>query len=211
MKTASDVTNAYPLIAIIRGVTPDTCIEVGQTLVDAGFDMIEVPLNSPEAIKSIGMLVEHFGTDEYFIGAGTVTTLDAAKAVVETGANLVVTPNCNVDVIKYCSENDCATFPGVVTPTEAFTALDSGATGLKFFPVSMVGLDGMKAMLSVLPKGTKCYPVGGINPSEASMEPYVSAGAAGFGLGSSLYKPNMSLAQIKANAEAFVATYNALV
>lgn len=207
MKPTFDLTKHLPLIAIIRGVTPQDVIEVTQTLIDEGFTMIEVPLNSPDAIVSIGKLVQHFGTQNYLLGAGTVTNLDLAKQVVDTGANLVVTPNCNTEVIRFASDAGCAVFPGIVTPTEAFAALDSGATGLKLFPVSMVGIDGFKALKSVLPKGTGCYPVGGIDASVSSMDPYLKIGAAGFGLGSALYKPSMSMAEIRTQAKTFVTQY----
>lgn len=209
MTNSIDLSNHLPLIAIIRGVVPDEVIEVAKVLIEEGFTMIEVPLNSPDALKSIRMLVEAFG-DEYVIGAGTVTTPELAQAVIDTGANLVVTPNCNTEVIKMSVDAGCVVFPGVVTPTEAFNALQAGATGLKLFPISMVGLDGMKAMMSVVPKGTGMYPVGGIEPALESMEPYVKAGAAGFGLGSALYKANMSLEQIRTNAKDYVANFQKL-
>ncbi|WP_111977177.1 2-dehydro-3-deoxy-6-phosphogalactonate aldolase [Algibacillus agarilyticus] len=196
-----------PLIAIIRGVLPDDVIRIAQLLIDEGFTMIEVPLNSPDALVSIRRLVEHFG-DKFYIGAGTITTPEQAKDVIATGANLVVTPNMNVDVIKLSVEAGCATFPGVVTPTEAFAALAAGATGLKIFPVTALGVDGFKALMSVLPKGTNCFPVGGINASVESMKTYTKIGAQGFGLGSALYTPAMSDADISAVAKQFVESFN---
>lgn len=196
-----------PLIAIIRGVLPDDVIRIAQILIDQGFTMIEVPLNSPDALVSIKRLVEHFG-EQYYIGAGTVTTVDEAKAVIETGANLVVTPNLNEGVIKLSVAAGCATFPGVVTPSEAFSALAAGATGLKLFPVSALGVDGFKALMSVLPKGTACFPVGGINASVESMKTYIDLGAKGFGLGSALYTPAMTDAEISAVAKQFVESFN---
>ncbi|MGY3572595.1 2-dehydro-3-deoxy-6-phosphogalactonate aldolase [Vibrio paucivorans] len=192
-----------PLVAIIRGVQPEDAIRVTQILIEEGFTMIEVPLNSPDALTSIKRLVEHFGSD-YLIGAGTVTTPEQARSVIETGANLVVTPNFNEQVVKMSALAGCVTFPGVVTPSEAFAALAAGATGLKLFPISMLGLDGFKALNSVLPKGTICFPVGGINPSVESMKPYLDLGAKGFGLGASLYKPGLSDDEIRANAKGFV-------
>ncbi|WP_158971592.1 2-dehydro-3-deoxy-6-phosphogalactonate aldolase [Paraglaciecola sp. L3A3] len=199
-----------PLIAIIRGVTPEKVVAVATILIDEGFTAVEVPLNSPEALKSIKLLVDTFG-ENYLIGAGTVTTPELAKQVVATGANLVVTPNCNEEVIKISVAAGCATFPGIVTPTEAFNALAAGATGIKLFPISMLGLDGYKALNSVLPKGTLCYPVGGIEPTEESMRPYLEIGAAGFGLGSALYKATMSDEQIRSNARNYVAAYKACI
>ncbi|TKB43669.1 2-dehydro-3-deoxy-6-phosphogalactonate aldolase [Thalassotalea mangrovi] len=206
-----DLTKHLPLISIIRGVTPDNVIAVGQALVEEGFTMIEVPLNSPDALTSIKKLVAEFGTAKYLIGAGTVTNAELARQVIATGANLIVTPNCDPQVIALAVASGCATFPGVVTPTEAFNALHAGATGLKLFPVSMVGIEGMKAMLSVFPKGTGVYPVGGISASVESMKPYLDAGAAGFGLGSALYKPGMSIEQVRENARQFVTHYRASI
>lgn len=200
----------FPLIAIIRGVTPDNCIQVAEILIEEGFTMIEVPLNSPNALESIQILVEKFG-DEYLIGAGTVTTPDKAHAVIETGAKLVVTPNVNQDVIRLASNAGCVTFPGVVTPTEAFDALEAGATGLKLFPVSSIGLDGFKALKDVLPADTLCMPVGGVSANKDSLKPFVDLGANGFGLGSALYKPSMSFEEIRQNARAFVSAYKETV
>ena len=202
-----DLSKHLPLIAIIRGVTPDKVLEVANTLIAEGFTMIEVPLNSPDALTSIKKLVDEFGTEKYFLGAGTVTDTTLAQQVIDTGANLMVTPNCEPDVIALSAKAGCAVFPGVVTPTEAFKALQAGATGLKLFPISMVGLDGMKAMSSVLPAGTGLYPVGGINATVESMQPYLKAGAAGFGLGSALFKADMNLEQVKSAAKAFVNSY----
>ncbi|ANW27095.1 2-dehydro-3-deoxy-6-phosphogalactonate aldolase [Vibrio coralliilyticus] len=199
-----------PLVAIIRGVMPDDVVRVTQILIEEGFSMIEVPLNSPDALTSIRTLVEHFG-DGYLIGAGTVTTPEQAKAVIETGANLVVTPNFNEEVVRLSAQAGCVTFPGVVTPSEAFSALAAGATGLKLFPVSMLGLDGFKALKSVLPSETICLPVGGINPTEQSMKPYLEIGAKGFGLGASLYKPGLTDEQIRSNAKAFAETFRAII
>lgn len=185
---------------------PDDAIGVTNILIEEGFTLIEVPLNSPDALVSIKRLVDHFGAD-YYIGAGTVTTPAQARDVIATGANLVVTPNHNEEVVKLSAEADCATFPGVVTPTEAFAALAAGATGLKLFPISMQGLSGFKALRSVLPKEVICLPVGGINPTVESMKPYLDIGAQGFGLGASLYQPSLSDNEIRANAKAFVVSY----
>ena len=199
-----------PLVAIIRGVTPDKCIEVANALVMQGFSKVEVPLNSPDALTSIKMLVEHFSTKELKIGAGTVTNYRLAEQVISTGANLLVTPNCNESVIKLGLEAGCEVYPGVISPTEAFKAVEAGATKLKLFPISMVGIEGMKAMLSVLPKEIELFPVGGINPTIDSMQPYINSGATGFGLGSSLYKPEMALSKISENAERFIKCYQAI-
>lgn len=195
-----------PLIAILRGISPENVLKVSEVLIKQGFTSIEVPLNSPDALASIEILVNEYG-DKYLIGAGTVTTPELAKTVINTGANLIVSPNVNSEVIALSIKAGCECYPGVVTPTEAFTALELGATGLKLFPISMLGIDGFVALKSVLPSDTKCYPVGGINASVESMHPYLKAGAAGFGLGSALFTPCSTLAQIALNAKAFVDTY----
>jgi 2-dehydro-3-deoxyphosphogalactonate aldolase len=206
----------FPLIAIIRGVQPDDVIRIANILIDEGFTMVEVPLNSPDALISIKRLVDEFidgkanSGKKYYVGAGTVTTVKLVKDVIATGANLVVTPNMNKDVIKLAVEGGCATFPGVVTPTEAFDALALGATGLKIFPISALGLDGFKALKSVLPQETLCFPVGGIDPTTESMKPLVDIGAQGFGLGSSLFKPTMSDEEVRSAAKAFVRAFKQL-
>jgi 2-dehydro-3-deoxyphosphogalactonate aldolase len=196
-----------PLIAILRGITPSSVLDVAKVLVEAGFTKIEVPLNSPYALESISMLVSEFGTKDFELGAGTVTRLELAEDVMETGANLIVTPNCNTDVIKTAVDAGCVTYPGVVTPTEALNAVHAGASNLKLFPISMVGTTGMNALKSVLPSHIKLFPVGGIDATTDSMAPLIDRGASGFGLGSQLYKPNMSLEQIRKKAHAFVDTY----
>lgn len=213
MRKEFNINEQFPLIAIIRGVLPEDVLRVASILVEEGFTMIEVPLNSPDALVSIKKLVDHYLTDsakQYFVGAGTVTTLQKAKDVIATGANLVVTPNMNEDAIKLSVAAGCATFPGVVTPTEAFNALEAGATGIKLFPVSALGQDGFKALNSVLPQGTLCFPVGGIDPTVESMKPLMDIGAQGFGLGSALYKPTMTDEEIRTAANTFVRTFKQL-
>lgn len=193
----------FPLVAILRGLTPDTCVDVCQAIINQGFTIIEVPLNSPNALQSIRILVERFGED-YLIGAGTVTTVEEAMAVIETGAKLIVSPNCNIEVIKLGISHGCTVLPGVLTPTEAFAALDAGASGLKVFPANVIGVSGFNALMSVLPKGTRCFPVGGISANSQSMTPYVEKGATGFGIGAALYTPELNIEQISKNAKQFV-------
>ncbi|WEM44487.1 2-dehydro-3-deoxy-6-phosphogalactonate aldolase (plasmid) [Photobacterium sp. DA100] len=205
---AFNLADNLPLVAIIRGVTPSDVVDVAQVLIEEGFTMIEVPLNSPDALVSIKKLVDHFGSD-FYIGAGTVTTPELAQQVIDTGANLVVTPNYHQEVVEMSVEAGCVTFPGVVTPTEAFAALAAGATGLKLFPVTVLGTSGFKALKSVLPPDTICLPVGGISPSVDSMKPYMEIGAQGFGLGAALYKPGMTLEQIRGNAKAYIEAFKA--
>ncbi|BCO19675.1 2-dehydro-3-deoxy-6-phosphogalactonate aldolase [Alteromonas sp. KC3] len=199
-----------PLIAILRGVTPQKILDVANVLVTTGFTKIEVPLNSPNALESIRLLINEYGTKNFELGAGTVTRLDLVEQVLDTGANLVVTPNCNVEVIKTAVDAGCVTYPGVITPTEAFNAVHAGATNLKLFPISMVGLGGMSAIKSVLPPNISLFPVGGIDATSESMSPYLSCGAKGFGLGSQLYKPSMALEEVRQKAKMFVKTYKAL-
>lgn len=208
MNNAFSMDDHLPLIAILRGVSPNNAIRVAGILIDEGFTMIEVPLNSPDALTSIRYLVEHFG-ERYCIGAGTVSTPELAMHVIATGAKLMVTPNFNLTVVQRATEAGCAVFPGVITPTEAFNALAAGATGLKLFPISCLGLEGFKALRSVLPEETLCFPVGGIGPTVACMQPYVQLGAKGFGLGSALFKPEMADALIRTQARAFIDAFNA--
>lgn len=197
-----------PLIAILRGITPDSILEVAKVLIAAGFNKIEVPLNSPRALESISALVAEYGTKEFEVGAGTVTRIDLAEDVLATGANLVVTPNCNTDVIKMAVSAGCVVYPGVVTPTEAFNAVHAGATKLKLFPISMLGVSGMSAIQSVLPAHINLYPVGGIDAKSDSMTPYLNKGAKGFGLGSQLYTPSMSINEISERAKAYVDVFS---
>jgi len=201
-----NINEQLPLVAILRGVEPKDAMRITKILIAEGFTMIEIPLNSPNALNSINCLVENFG-DKYLIGAGTVTTIEEAIDVIATGANLIVTPNFNEQVIRASVAADCKVFSGVVTPTEAFSALAAGATGLKLFPISVLGINGFKALTSVLPATTICLPVGGINPTIASMKPLMDVGAQGFGLGAALYTPSMSDDEVTENARQFVSAY----
>lgn len=206
MGSVEDIDNHLPLIAILRGVTPQNLMRIVSILIDEGFTIIEVPLNSPDALTSIRMLANAVG-DNVLVGAGTVTNINLAKQVFDTGAKLIVTPNCNPQVIRDSKAAGCAVLSGVTTPTEAFSALDAGTTGLKLFPISMIGVEGVKALKSVLPEGTRCYPVGGITPTSECMDPFLDAGVTGFGLGSALYHPAMSDQQIRSNAQQFVTRF----
>ena len=175
-----------PLVAILRGLTPAEAEPVGAALVDAGFSLIEVPLNSPDPLQSIGILSKAFG-DRAIIGAGTVMTLDDIAGVNSAGGRLIVTPHCDPGLIGQTRAAGLYCIPGVATPTEAFTALHAGADALKAFPAEMISPLVLKAWLAVLPRGTRIMPVGGIG--ENNMKEYATAGAIGFGLGSNLYKP----------------------
>ena len=198
---------ALPLVAILRGLRPDEALAVGEALVDAGFRIIEVPLNSPEPYDSIGRLAERFG-QACVIGAGTVLDPAAVARLEAAGGQLVVMPHADPAVITAAKAMALACVPGVATPTEAFAALAAGADALKLFPAENLPPVAVKAMLAVLPKGTRLLPVGGIVPE--SMADYVAAGTAGFGLGSALYKPGMTPAEVADRAAAFVAAWQAL-
>ena len=196
-----------PLIAILRGITPDEAVEIGQVLVDAGFGLLEVPLNSPEPFDSIGRLVKAFG-GRTLIGGGTVLGRGEVDRLAETGARLCIMPHADVAIIGEAKRQDLICLPGVATPTEAFAALHAGADALKLFPAEMITPAIMKAMTAVLPRGTRLYPVGGITPT--GMASYVTAGAAGFGLGSALYKRGMTAAEVARTAGTFAAAWREL-
>ncbi|WP_288448593.1 2-dehydro-3-deoxy-6-phosphogalactonate aldolase, partial [uncultured Pseudomonas sp.] len=188
-----------PLIAILRGVTPDEIVAVGRALHDAGFRVIEIPLNSPQPYESIRRLTAELG-ESCLIGAGTVLTEAQVAEVDAAGGRLIVSPNANLAVIRASKAAGLVSAPGVATPSEGFAALDAGADSLKLFPAEQLGPAVVKAWRAVFPKELALLPVGGITPD--NMGPYVAAGANGFGLGSALYKPGLSAAQVSANAQA---------
>ncbi|MFN3170470.1 MAG: 2-dehydro-3-deoxy-6-phosphogalactonate aldolase [Hyphomicrobiales bacterium] len=197
---------ARPLVAILRGVTPDEVSDIGEALFDAGITWIEVPLNSPDPLDSITKLVARLG-DHAVIGAGTVLTTDDVSAVAATGARLIVSPNMNQDVIRLTKAKGMISLPGVFTATECFAALDAGADGLKFFPGDLIGPVGLKALKAVLPTTVTTYAVGGVNVE--TVPDWLAAGAHGFGLGSSLYKPGDSAQDVAKKAKAIVAAFDA--
>lgn len=192
-----------PLIAILRGLTPAEAPAVGQALVDSGFALIEVPLNSPDPLLSIAALAQQ--QPQALIGAGTVLNAQQVKDVHAAGGRLIVSPNFNPAVVAQALALGMVALPGVATPSEAFAALDAGAHGLKLFPAEMISPATVKALRAVLPKEVGLMPVGGITPD--NMAPYLSAGANGFGLGSALYAPGRSAAQVAAQATAFVQAF----
>lgn len=188
-----------PLIAILRGLTPAEAPAIGQALVDSGFALIEVPLNSPEPLESIAALTKLF--PQALIGAGTVLNTQQVKDVHAAGGRLIVSPNFNLAVVTQALALGMVVLPGVATPSEAFAALDAGTHGLKLFPAEMISPATVKAMRAVLPKDTALMPVGGITPD--NMAAYRAAGASGFGLGSALYAPGKSAPAVQLQAEAF--------
>ena len=190
-----------PLVAILRGLTPAEAPMVGQVLFEAGFRMLEVPLNRPGAIDAIHALLR-IAPEDALIGAGTVLKVHDVDAVKEAGGRLIVSPHCEPDVISHAARHGMIALPGVATPTEAFRALDAGAHGLKLFPAEMIPPSAVKAMRSILPVDTPLFPVGGIQPH--NMAAYVAAGATGFGIGGSLYQPRIDETALKRAAEAFM-------
>ncbi|MGQ3050766.1 MAG: 2-dehydro-3-deoxy-6-phosphogalactonate aldolase [Roseateles sp.] len=189
-----------PLVAILRGVKPDEVEAVADALYAEGFRVIEVPLNSPQALDSIGRLARRM-PDDALIGAGTVLSADAVRDVQVAGGRLIVMPHADVAVIRVAKARGLACVPGAATPTEAFAALQAGADALKLFPAELVTPTVLKAMRAVLPRELRLLPVGGITPE--TMAVYRKAGAAGFGLGSALYSPGMSATDVATRARAF--------
>ena len=194
-----------PLIAILRGLEPDQAIPVASVLIDAGFRFIEVPLNSPEPLKSISAIAQKYG-DHTVVGAGTVLCADDVTRVVEAGGQLIVAPNMNPTVGKAAIDHGVSWCPGVATPTEAFAALELGAAALKLFPAEGLPPDAVKAMRAVLPADTMIAMVGGITPD--TLYDYLAAGANSFGLGSALFKPGYSIDEISQRAATFITAFN---
>jgi 2-dehydro-3-deoxyphosphogalactonate aldolase len=192
---------ASPLVAILRGLDPDEAQAVGEALVTSGWKLIEVPLNSPDPLRSIALLAKAF--PDALVGAGTVLQPEQVRQVHATGGQLVVAPNFNAEVVREAARLGMVCLPGVLTATEAFAALAAGATGLKLFPAEMIPPAAVKALRAVLPSEALLLPVGGIGT--ANMAAYRAAGADGFGIGSSLYKPGITAAEVKRNALDFMA------
>ena len=190
-----------PLVAILRGLEPDEAHAIGEALVTSGWKLIEVPLNSPDALRSIATLAKAF--PDALVGAGTVLQPEQVREVHAAGGQLVVSPNFNAEVVREAVRLSMVCLPGVLTATEAFAALAAGASGLKLFPAEMIGPAAVKALRAVLPAETLLLPVGGI--VIGNMGAYRAAGADGFGIGSALYKPGMTPAEVKRNALDFMA------
>ena len=196
-----------PLIAILRGVQPEEVLAIGHALYEAGFRIIEIPLNSPQPLKSIQKLAEVF-RDRALIGAGTVMAPVEVDRIAAAGGSLIVMPHSNPEIIRQTKTKDLISLPGVATPTEAFTALAHGADGLKMFPSETLPPTVVKAWRAVLPPDCGLFPVGGITP--VKMAAYTAAGASGFGLGSSLYQPGLSAAQVGERAAKIIAAWKAI-
>jgi 2-dehydro-3-deoxyphosphogalactonate aldolase len=201
----ADLTEYRAIIAILRGIRTEETIDVCRALIDAGIGRIEIPLNSPDAITSIGLAARTFSEDAT-IGAGTVLDVAAVDAVRGVGGQFVVSPDTNTDVIARTIELGMKSYPGIFTPTDAFRAIRAGATGLKFFPAEVLGSKGIRAIKAVLPPDLPLYAVGGAGPDNFSE--YFAAGCAGFGLGSFLYKPGSTAHLVAERAREAVRAYD---
>ncbi|MGA0569554.1 2-dehydro-3-deoxy-6-phosphogalactonate aldolase [Variovorax sp. VNK109] len=192
-----------PLVAILRGIEPDEADAVGDALVGQGFNLIEVPFNSPRPLASIERLARRFPNS--LVGAGTVLTVEEVRQTRDAGGRLVVSPNFDVDVVREARALGLISLPGVLTPTEAFAAMRAGAHGLKLFPAEVVPPRVVKALRAVIPVDVPLLPVGGINTK--NMAEYLAQGASGFGIGSALYKPGKSAAEVARDARVFASAY----
>jgi len=193
------------IIAILRGLTPPEAEPVTEALIGAGIDRIEVPLNSPHAFDSIARMIAQAG-ERALIGAGTVTDAADVDRLAALGARMVVAPDCNVDVIRAARAAGIPAYPGVFTATECFAALRAGADGLKLFPAFKLGIDGFSALRAVLPPDTRAFAVGGVGPDDFAA--WRVAGIAGFGIGTALYRPGRSAAEVAARAAEIAAAWD---
>ena len=200
----NEALEACGIIAILRGVSPDEVIAVGQALYDQGVRIVEVPLNSPEPFASIEKLAKVFG-EKMVVGAGTVLSVQDVNLLKDHGGQISVSPDCNPETIARAVALGLDPLPGVFTPTEAFAAIRAGAKHLKLFPAEAASPQTIKAWKAVLPKHVKVHAVGGVTP--ANMNDWISAGASGFGIGSSIYKPGMTLAQVSESAHSLVTAW----
>lgn len=198
----------YPLVAILRGIRPEETEAVVTGLLESGLRAIEIPLNSPDAFRSIEIAAKLAPADA-LIGAGTVLTVEDVTNLDAAGGKLMVSPNVDVEVITAAREKGMVTMPGVLTPTEALLALKAGATGLKFFPASVLGPSGINAIRAILPKDTLVAAVGGV--SDKNFSDYTSIGVTAFGLGTSLYKPGMTAAEVTERAVMTLKAYDIAV
>jgi 2-dehydro-3-deoxyphosphogalactonate aldolase len=202
----SDILAGIPLVAILRGLSPEEAESIGDVLIEAGFRCLEVPLNSPRPIESIRLLQRRFG-DAALIGAGTVLRVEEVDQVADAGGRIIISPNTSAPVIRATKAKGLTSLPAFFTPSEAFDALDAGADALKLFPAETAGPAGLKAMRAVLPPDIPVFPVGGIDVESIGL--YRAAGASGFGIGSSLYAPGRSAADVRDRAAALIKSWKA--
>jgi 2-dehydro-3-deoxyphosphogalactonate aldolase len=198
--------NALPLVAILRGLKPEEALEVGQAIVNAGFHILEVPLNSPDPLRSIQILAKAF--PNALVGAGTVTTAQQVRDIKATGGQIIISPHLDDNVVCEAVNLGLISMPGVATPTEAFRAIALGAHGLKLFPAEMISPSVVKSMRAVLPSHVRLIPVGGIGAH--NMADYRQCGASGFGIGSALFAPGKTVQAIGESAAAFVRAWHAV-
>ncbi|WP_310608205.1 2-dehydro-3-deoxy-6-phosphogalactonate aldolase [Buttiauxella brennerae] len=191
-----------PLVAILRGITPAEATQAAEILLECGFRYLEVPLNSPSPLESISLMRDVVGKRGY-VGAGTVLTVEQVTAVAECGGQLIISPNCCPEVIRHTRQLGLVSLPGVMTPSEAFSAIEAGASALKLFPAEHISPAITKAFRAVIPPVMACLPVGGIQADAAQMRSYIQAGANGFGLGGGLYQAGMSMAVLRERAQAY--------
>ena len=193
------------IIAILRGVKPKEVLDIAHVIVKAGISQVEVPLNSPSAFESIELLRDEFEGSIQF-GAGTVTDIKQVEVLAKIGVNFIVSPNFDPVVVKATKKVDILSYPGVITPTECFSALNCGADGLKFFPASLIGENNLIALKAVLPSNIPLFMVGGVGPKNFAS--WIKAGATGFGIGSGLYKAGDSSEIVAKKAESIVLSYD---
>jgi 2-dehydro-3-deoxyphosphogalactonate aldolase len=199
--TLTDWLARCPLVAILRGLTPEEAVPVGEALVGAGITVLEVPMNSPQPVESIRRLCRHFG-DRALVGAGTVMTAAQVSEICAAGGQLMVTPHADPELVRVAKAHRLLAAPGFFTPAEAFSLLAAGADALKLFPAEAASPAVLRALLAVLPKGTAVLPVGGM--AAETIGPWRAAGATGFGIGSSLYKPGDSAAVVADRARTLI-------
>jgi 2-dehydro-3-deoxyphosphogalactonate aldolase len=203
--TNQELNQRLPLFAVLRGLEPERALDVARALVSGGFEILEVTMNSPEPVASIAAIAENVG-DAALVGAGTVTTTQQVDSVIAAGGRLIVSPHCDPALIAYVVQQRLTVLPGVLTPSEMMRAMDAGASGLKVFPAELVPPPGIKAIKAVLPPEVPVFVVGGIHAG--NMGEYLAAGAAGFGIGGSLFKPGKSLSDIEKDAATLVAAFH---
>ena len=193
------------IIAILRGIKPEEVLDIVHVIVNSGITQVEVPLNSPRAFESIELIRDEFKGSIQF-GAGTVTDVEQVEILSRIGVDFIVSPNFEYSVVKATKEAGILSYPGVITPTECFSALNSGADGLKFFPASLLGEANLIAIKAVLPSNIPIYMVGGVGPENFSS--WFKAGASGFGIGSGIYKAGESASAVAKKAESIILSYD---